>query len=77
MVAGTLTEADLLLVETTARLMARLSAAYRDPAAKLTTLGNISRLVKEQLSALGLTPASRKAVEAPAPARVASPLDEF
>ncbi len=66
MAAGTLTRADLLAAEAYARLAARLSQLYADPHAKSATIGALARLVKEHLTALGLTPASRKSVEAPA-----------
>ncbi len=66
MASGTLTAADLLVAEAYCRLAAKLAGLYADPGAKATTIGNLSRLVKEHLSAMGLTPSARKSVEAPA-----------
>jgi hypothetical protein len=77
LVAGTCTEADLLVAASYARLAARLAGLYADPSAKASTIGALARLVKEHLVTLGLTPAARKSVEAPAHAPVEDGLKDL
>jgi hypothetical protein len=61
--AGTLTATDLPALEDAARVRATLDEMYRDADASRATIAAFSRLHKELLVQLGLTPAARRAVQ--------------
>jgi hypothetical protein len=75
LIAGrTVTTADLLIAEEAARVMARIRQLYADEDLKATTLKAWLDLLTKMLGELGLSPRSRKNIQAPAPAAKANPL---
>jgi hypothetical protein len=60
--AGTVAASDLISVRITARLLARVEAAFADPVLKVTTLNALVGSLDGQLRHLGLQPIARRAV---------------
>lgn len=78
--AGTVAASDLISVKITARLLARVEAAFADPMLKTSTLNALVSSLDGQLRHLGLQPISRRAVPALPKARKkeeADPIAEF
>ena len=61
---GTVAKPDLLLVQITARTLARLDASFDDPEVNVTAVNALSRLAADLLNRLGLSPQARGTVSA-------------